>query len=145
MGASNSTLYNNLRVFRGIDPASTTDDTAIVSQIIDMQDLKSLTWCISIGSLADVDATFVVLVEDGDAADLVADGAAVADQFLDGTEAGAAPLFSNDNEVRKIGYHGAKRYCRLTITPDANTGAALFAAVAVGEAYNSQDAANQTG
>lgn len=144
MGGSNSTLYNNLRVFRALDPSSVADNTAQITEIIDMQNLKSCIFCIGIGSIADVDATFVVLVEDGEAANL-SDNAAVADEFLDGTEVGAAPLFSDDDEVRKIGYHGPKRYVRLTLTPAANASAAFFSIVAVGEAYNSEDAANQTG
>jgi hypothetical protein len=51
--------------------------------------------------------------------------------------AGAAPetaagfQFDDDNEVRKLGYVGNKRYTRLTITPAANASATLIAAVAV--------------
>jgi len=37
----------------------------------------------------------------------------------------------DDNECRKLGYKGSKRYTRLTITPVANASAALLAAVAV--------------
>ena len=37
----------------------------------------------------------------------------------------------DDDEVRKIGYIGDKRYVRLTITPAANTGNADLSAIAV--------------
>ena len=123
-------LHNKIDIERFIDPANTTNNTAIVSQIIDTANFGSLEMVIMMGSLADDDATFVILVEDGDDSGL-SDAAAVADAFLLGTEAGAAPLFSNDNEVRKIGYIGPKRYVRMTITPAANTGDAYFAGVAL--------------
>ncbi len=124
-------LHNNIDVRRAISPVSVSDNTAQVSQIIDTAGFGALEFVIAAGSLADADATFTVLVEDGDASDLVADGAAVADSHLLGTEAGASFQFDDDNEVRKIGYLGSKRYVRLTITPANNTGAAVVSAVAI--------------
>ena len=124
-------FHNNIQVKRAISPVSgAIDNTAQVSQIIDRQGYDALEFLIATGSIADADATFVVLVEDGDAANL-SDAAAVADAELAGTETTAGFQFDDDNEVRKIGYLGAKRYVRLTITPAANTGAWLIAAVAV--------------
>jgi hypothetical protein len=55
----------------------------------------------------------------------------VADTFLLGTEAEAGFQFDDDDEVRKIGYRGDKRYVRLTITPSGNTGDAPLAALAI--------------
>lgn len=46
-------------------------------------------------------------------------------------EAAAGFQFDDDNEVRKLGYIGNKRYTRLTITPALNASATLLAAVAV--------------
>jgi hypothetical protein len=123
-------LMNNIDVKRAISPVSVADNTATVSEIIDTTGYKSLTFVIATGSLADADATFAVLVEDGDNASLT-DNAAVADAELVGTEALAAFAFGDDNECRKIGYRGAKRYVRMTITPSNNASAALIAAVAV--------------
>jgi hypothetical protein len=40
-------------------------------------------------------------------------------------------LFGDDNETRKLGYVGNKRYVRLTITPANNTGDTFFSAVAI--------------
>src|SRR3546814_11093273 len=63
--------------------------------------------------------------------------AAVADDMLLSQLAGTAPemaasfQFDDDNEVRKIGYVGDKRYVRLTITPANNASAGLLAAVAL--------------
>lgn len=123
-------LFNNINVKRVLSPASVADNTAQVGQIIDRQGFESLTYLIAAGSLADADAVFTVLLEDGDASNL-SDAAAVADAQLLGTELLAAPLFSDDDKVFKLGYMGNKRYTRLTITPSANASAALLAAVAV--------------
>jgi hypothetical protein len=123
-------LFNNLEVRRAISPVQVTDNTAEVGEIIDMANRESLLFVIGIGTLVDADATFTVLVEDGDNASLT-DNAAVADAFLLGTEANASFTFANDDEVRKIGYIGPKRYVRMTITPASNTGLADLSVVAV--------------
>lgn len=107
---------------RGISPvAAGTDNTAMVSQILDTYDHDSATFIGMIGANTDADATFTVLVEEGDVSNL-SDATAVADADLIGTEAGASFLFSDDNKVLKIGYKGTKRYVRVTVTP-ANNGA----------------------
>jgi len=123
-------LTNLIDLKRVISPVSVADTTAQVGQIIDRRGFDSLTYVIATGSIADADATFTVLLEEGDAANL-SDAAAVADADLIGTEALAAFQFDDDNECRKLGYKGAKRYTRLTITPVANASAALLSAVAV--------------
>lgn len=128
---------SNMQVKRAISPVSGgANDTPVVSQIIDRQGFDSLAFLIATGSVADADATFTVLVEHGDDSGL-SDAAAVGDSELvsqtDGTapEAAASFQFDDDNEVRKIGYLGTKRYVRLTITPANNAGAWLIAALAV--------------
>lgn len=123
-------IHNSLHLLRAISPVSVSDNTAQVSQIIDRQGYHALEFVIATGSIADADATFTVLVEDGDAANL-SDAAAVADANLLGLETQAAFQFDDDNETRKIGYIGNKRYVRLTITPVNNASAALLSAVAI--------------
>lgn len=123
-------LANNINIKRVISPVSVADTTAQVGEIIDKQGFESLTYVIATGSIADVDATFTVLLEEGAAANL-SDAAAVGDADLIGTEVLAAFQFDDDNECRKLGYIGSKRYTRLTITPVANASAALLSAVAV--------------
>lgn len=123
-------LHNNINVKRVISPVSVADNTAQVGQIIDRQGFDSLEYIIATGSLADADATFAVLLEESDAANM--DGAAaVADADLLGTEAQAGFIFSDDDKVFKLGYKGHKRYTRLTITPSGNASAAVLSAVAV--------------
>jgi hypothetical protein len=134
-------LFNSLHPVRGLSPVATpTDNTAQVTQIIDMAGANGLVFLIATGSLPDADATFTVLVEHGSAANL-SDAAAVPDSELLGTEALAGFTFADDDETRKIGYVGNKRYVRLTITPASNTGASLLCVIAV-KSLSNQPAPN---
>jgi hypothetical protein len=123
-------LMNKIHAKRVISPVSVADTTALVGEIIDKSGFESLTYVIATGSIADADATFTVLLEESDASNM-AGATAVADADLLGTEVLAAFQFDDDNETRKLGYIGSKRYTRLTITPVANASAALVSAVAV--------------
>ena len=121
-------LHNSIKVSRGLSPvAAGTDNTAYVSQIIDTANFAATEFLVLIGANTDADATFTVLVEDGDNASLT-DNAAVADAYLLGTEVLASFDFSDDNETRKIGYIGPKRYVRVTITPANNAAGNIFIA-----------------
>lgn len=121
-------LMSVIDVKRVISPVSVADTTAQVGQVIDRKGFHGLTYLIATGAIADADATFTVLLEESDNG---TDFTAVADADLIGTEALAGFQFDDDNECRKLGYKGAKRYTRLTITPVANASAALLSAVAV--------------
>lgn len=122
-------LHNNINFKRGISPAAAVaDNTPLVSQIVDTLGFESAEFAILTGALADADATFTVLVEEGDAANL-SDAAAVADADLLGLEATASFTFADDDKVFKIGYRGNKRYARVTVTPGANAGNAFVAGV----------------
>ena len=113
-------MHNCIKVSRGLSPvAAGTDNTPYLSQICDTADFDATEFLILIGANTDADVAFTVLVEDGDNASLT-DNAAVADAYLLGTESGASFDFSDDNETRKIGYIGPKRYVRVTITPANN-------------------------
>jgi hypothetical protein len=124
------------QIKRVISPVSVADNTAQVGQIIDHLNYDAATYLINIGSVADADVTFTVLLEEGDAANL-SDAAAVADADMISQTSGTAPetaagfRFDDDNEVRRLGYIGKKRYTRLTITPANNASAALFSACCV--------------
>ena len=124
-------LHNSILLKQVISPdEGAGDNTAKVGTIIDRQGYEALEFLIATGTLADADATFTVLVEEGDESDL-SDNAAVADADLLGTESDASFNYGDDDEVRKIGYKGSKRYVRLTITPASNTGAWDISAVAI--------------
>ncbi len=127
---------NSMLIKRVLSPVSVADNTAQVGQIIDRLGYDSLTYLIALGSIADVDMTAAVLLEESDASDMTG-AIAVADADMISQTSGTAPetaaafQFDDDNEVRKLGYIGNKRYTRLTITPAANASAALLSAVAV--------------
>lgn len=122
---------NHVTVKRAISPAAAiTDNTPLVSAIVDRSGYDKFMFGILTGALADADATFAVLVEHGDDPAL-ADAAPVPDSQLTGTEAAAGFNFGADDQTRKIGYVGPRRYLRLTITPSNNAGNAFIAAVAI--------------
>lgn len=107
--------------------AQTNSDTARVSAIIDTRGYGSCELILINGTNTDTNATFVVLVEDGDDSSLN-DNAAVADSELVGTEALAGFTYADDVECRKIGYVGNKRYVRVTVTPTGNNSGDWFMA-----------------
>ena len=124
----NNDLLNNIDVKRVISPVSVADTTAQVGQ--------SSTARVRLRHVPDrhrqhrdADATFTVLLEESDASG--SGFAAVADADLLGTEALAGFQFDDDNECRKLGYIGSKRYTRLTITLVNNASAALLSAICV--------------
>lgn len=119
-------LHNSIHVARGLSPkAAVTDNTAQVSEICDRKGFESVEYLVAIGANTDATVTFTVLVEDSDNG---SDFSAVADKDLLGTEALAGFQFDDDNEVRKIGYTGGKRYVRTTITPATNDSGNIFLA-----------------
>lgn len=121
-------LHNNIHTVPLIAPiAARTDNTAIVSSIIDTRGYGSVELVLVTGTNTDTNATFTVLVEDGDASNL-SDNAAVADAELLGTEVQAGFQFDDDVETRKIGYIGNKRYVRMTVTPAGNDSGNIFIA-----------------
>lgn len=122
-------LHNQIDVKRGLSPVvAGTNNTAYVSEIVDTAGYEAVEFVILIGANTDTNATFAVLFEDGDN-NALSDNAAVADTFLLGTEAIASfTADADDNKVRKIGYTGAKRYCRVTITPSGNDSGNIYIA-----------------
>ncbi len=119
---------NDVHPLAAIPPvAARTDNTAIVSSIIDRLGYDSLTWLILTGTNTDANATFAVTMDEGDASNL-SDAAAVGAADLVGTYALAGYTFADDAETRKIGYVGGKRYVRLTITPTGNDAGNIFVA-----------------
>jgi len=122
-------IVSHLNFKRGISPAAAiADNTAAVSQILDRIGYESAAFVILTGALADADATFAVTLEHGDQANL-SDAAAVPADQMNGSLANAGFTFAADDQVRKIGYVGGKRYVRATVTPSGNAGNAFVAGV----------------
>jgi hypothetical protein len=125
-------LYNNALAVKVVAPYDHgTGDAAVVGTVVDGLGYGSVTYIISTGSLADVDATFTVYLEDCDEVACDTTNAGVADGFLLGTEALASFTFADDNTVKMLGYTGPKRFTRMTITPANNTGVVLLGVTAI--------------
>lgn len=108
-------LHNQISISTGIALTAVANGEDVVGSIIDMQGSSALEYVYQVGAYTDGDVT--PLIEDGDDPAL-ADAAAVADEFLLGTEAGAALTAAG---VSKIGYIGNKRYVRATATTAAGS------------------------
>lgn len=124
-------------IFNGFDEkqlfppkAAVTDNTAQVSNIIDLAACSMALLALTTGNLTDADATFAVLLEEGDDSAL-ADAATVDAADMIGTAALAGFTFADDNKCRKLGYIGSKRYIRMTVTPSNNTGNLFLAGIAL--------------
>jgi hypothetical protein len=119
-------LMNNIHVVMARPPqAAVTDNTAMTFTSCDLRGYESATIVILHGTNADADATYTVAVEESDDNSSFT---AVAAADLIGTTALAGFQFDDDNEPRKIGYRGGKRYIRASVTPANNTGNAFVAA-----------------
>lgn len=133
-------LMNRVHVTPAFAPkAAVADNTAQVSTVADLKGFGSCMLAMITGTNADADVTYTVLIEDSDDNSSFA---AVADEYLNGTELLAGFQFDDDGESRKIGYTGIKRYVRATVTPANNTGNVFLAGVWVLGAASRQPTAN---
>ncbi len=123
-----SDLHNNLEKAVALNVTAISSDTTTNGNIIDMQGFDSLEFFILSGTLTD--GSYAVLIQHGDDSGL-SDAADVADDYLLGTEAGAAFVAADDNEVHKIGYVGDKRYVRLSIVSTSTSSGGTLGAVAI--------------
>jgi hypothetical protein len=122
-------LHNSYKYTLAIEPvAAATSNTAIVSTILDMANFSGAELVLVTGTNADADAAYTVLLEEGNASNL-SDASAVADADMIGTEAQASYTYADDATTKKLGYRGAKRYIRATVTPANNTGNTFLAGV----------------
>jgi len=118
-------IMNGLDLKRALSPAAAgTDNTAMVSQVVDLKGYDGVMLAINIGANTDTNSTFAVLIEDSDDNSTFA---AVDDVYLNGTEVLAGfTAASDDNKLKKIGYVGIKRYLRATVTPTGNDSGNIF-------------------
>ena len=129
-------LMNNIHPVVAIAPVVVTDGTVQKSAAIDVRGYRSVTFVIALGTLADADATWAVVVKEGSTSTQTAH-TAVADKDLVGTEALAGFTFADDGETRKIGYVGDQDFISIEIDDAvANTGAAPMCCIMIAEPYN---------
>lgn len=120
-------IMNRVHIAPAFAPkAAVTDNTAQVSTVADLRGYDGGMLAYILGTNADTDMTYTLLIEDSDDNSAFT---AVADAYLNGTEVLGSADFSDDGETRKIGYNGTKRYLRATITPANNTGNVFVAGV----------------
>lgn len=118
-------------VFAEAPALNTNSDTAIVSEIIDTANCQGVTFVGVMGTLSDTDVTWAVTIHEGDNAAL-SDAAACSTVGSNITRTLPSGDYSDDSSTFQIGYIGAKRYCRLTLTPTGNNSGNLpFALVAI--------------
>jgi hypothetical protein len=119
-------LTSHLQFKPAIAPAAArTDNTAIVSTILDTYGYGAAMLALVTGTETDTNATFAVLLEESNDSGM-SGAAAVADADMIGTEALAGFQFDDDVECRKLGYIGNKRYIRATVTPSGNDSGNIF-------------------
>lgn len=113
---------------RLISPSrQTSSDAAVVSQILDRQGYEAVGIVIQTGNLTDSDATFACLLEESNDSGMSGANTVAAEDCIPAV-APATTLafrFSDDHIFKSVGYVGAKRYLRLTITPTSNAGGNL--------------------
>ncbi len=113
-----------------IAPQVITDDTPLVSAIINRQGFDALLFAIAAGAMGLPAASFAILLQDGNDPAL-ADAETVSYWFEPPGEVTSTGAFTGAqaNSAFKIAYQGAKQYVRLTITPTGNTGDGASAAL----------------
>lgn len=134
-------LHNMLDAKRALSPVSVADNTAQVTETLDLQGSFAAELIILAGSLGDAGAEFTTTLYEGDASNM-SDETAVADADMVGTEALASFIQTDDNKCFKLGYKGNKRYIRAKIVPTNNATAALLAAVWLTRRERASSAAN---
>lgn len=120
-------FHNKFDVKYGTCLTQSNSDTAIASAIIDRANYEMAEFICLAGTMTDTDATFAVTMEHGDDSGLSDTAAVTAADLI-----GDLPSWTKteDGTAYKVGYKGAKRYLRLTITPTGNNSGAAPVAIA---------------
>ena len=126
-------LYNNVTPKRTISPiAAGTTGTGQVGKPVDRSGFEGVTILANYGAITATDATFTLVVKEGDATGSMT---SVADADLIGTESGASIAAgtrtsgSTMNVSKKIGYIGNKKYVSADIVNTATAGTPVSADV----------------
>lgn len=124
-------IYNSVVLKRGLSPVSSSSDSGLTTEIIDMQGYHSALLGILTGSIGDADVTFAVTVAESDNSNMSSSSAVASANIVGGSLTDAGFRYDDDNEVRKLLIRPTKRYIQATITPTGNSSspsAALLAA-----------------
>jgi hypothetical protein len=125
----NRDFLNGIDTKVALAPVVVTDNTVQTGIAIDTRDVAAVTFVVATGTIADVDATFAVKIEESDVSGSGYTDTAAGDYV--GTTALASFTFAADILTLKLGYRGRKRYARIVITPTNNAGNAPLSAIAI--------------
>ena len=126
---SSQDLHNNIKTSVGLDVAAITTDTTTNGNIIDTQGYESLEFVLVSATITDGD--YVPALVYGDESNL-SDAAAVPSDFVIGSYADASfTEDTDDNQTRRVGYVGHKRYVRLDIVSTTTTTGGTIGALAI--------------
>lgn len=108
---------------RGLSPVISTDNTTLVSQIIDLQGYDGALAVLALGTCTDASgATFDLQLFHGDDSSMSDEGSAISDTTLLYGSVTQLTETTGDDAVQQIGYRGAKRYLRAKIAVAGNSG-----------------------
>jgi hypothetical protein len=124
-------LYNDVSSKIALNTQLINTDTTTNGVIIDTKGYESITFIFHSATLTA--GTFTPLIQDGEDSGL-SDAAAVADDFLIGTEAGAAFAATDDNKTKRIGYVGKKRYVRFNVVSASSADGTVGVVAVLGHA-----------
>jgi len=121
---------SELKFMNALDIQTISTDTTTDGDVIDTQGYDSLTFVFQTGTVTDGD--YLPLIEESDVVTFGGEESAVADADLTVTEAAAGfTADTDDNQISKIGYTGAKRFVRLAIVSTNTSSGAVVGAIAV--------------
>lgn len=125
---SRQDIKNHISPAQSLRPAAHTADTDGAD--VDLANFDAACVVIDLGAWTDGTHTFEVQHADDDGTGSPDTYAAVADADLDGTEP-VVDAADEDDTVHEIGYHGIKRWLRVSVTVAAATTGAVYGASVV--------------
>ena len=122
MGKQVHDLHHNISVGSALNQATISTDTTTSGLIVDTAGYEGIEFILQSGTITD--GAYAVTMKEGDNSAL-SDGAAVSAAETLGD---ADFALADDDEVKKIGSIGKKRYVNLQITSSATTSGGSFSA-----------------
>jgi hypothetical protein len=125
-------MHNIVLQKPALNPGTINTDATTAGTIIDTDGFEALEFVVQSGTVTA--GTFTPLIEHSDNADF-SGSSAVDDDDLLGTEADAAFAAADDNEAKRIGYRGEKRYVRLSLVSASSANGVIGALAILGRPY----------
>lgn len=122
-------IHSQFSAVKALAPIAGTDDTALVSDVIDTQGTDGIEFIVMAGVLADAAATFDVALYADTAVGMGTEAEVTSADELYGSVSDWTQ--ASDGAIQQFGYRGAKRYLRVKITPTGNASSAPFSVCAI--------------